>query len=355
MKFLKKSIFLASVILTSISIEAQITGNGNMVSRQRDVSDFSAIRVSSGIDVYVNQGATEALTIEAEENLQDVIVSEVTGGVLKIYVKKGTRIMKSKGMDAYITARELKAVSVSGGGDVTSQSKIESSSLDFNVSGGGDLDFSLASEQTSCNVSGGGDVDLAGTVGKFDCRLSGGGDLELHGMAGTVSLKISGGGDAEIDTDGKTERFDIDLTGGGDLDVSADAGEFRTFLSGGGDAVISAGNNVGASDISITGGGDLDLNLGTEKMVLNLSGGGDASMKGSAKQLDAKVMSGSDVNAGAFKVGDAMLQLTGGSDARFFVTGTADITASGGGEIYLKGNPQVKNAKLTGGSKLHTD
>ena len=52
------------------------------------------------------------------------------------------------------------------------------------------------------------------------------------------------------------------------------------------------------------------------------------------------------------KVAD--LQLTGGSDARVNVSDNLNVTANGGGHIYVTGDPQI-NANLSGGSKIHTN
>ncbi len=355
MKHLKSSLLVITVLLFSLGAIAQVTGNGNMVRQDRQVSDFTGINVSSGIDVFITQGSAPALQIEADQNLQDLIISEVNGGILKIYVKPKTRIMKSNGMDAYVTVTELKSVNVSGGGDVQSESLIETPEISFNISGGGDLEFNLASNRTNCDISGGGDAELKGKVGDLEVKISGGGDLELDAEVSNLSVNISGGGDADIMAGPKTGDVKIGISGGGDLDIEVNAGNLMTSISGGGDANISAGMNVGISEINVSGGGNLGLKMAVEKLNLNVSGGGDASMTGSAEALIAEIRSGSDLHAKEFKVKTAKLTLSGGSDASLHVSGVLDVSASGGGQVYISGNPQIKNADLSGGSKLHTE
>ena len=67
----------------------------------------------------------------------------------------------------------------------------------------------------------------------------------------------------------------------------------------------------------------------------------------------AEIRSGSDLSAEGFKVKQAILTLSGGSDASIHVSGVLDVTASGGGQVYVSGHPEIKNATLSGGSKLH--
>jgi hypothetical protein len=353
MKHLSNSLVTAALLLFLLPAEAQVRGNGNMVRQERDVPGFTGINVSSGIDVFIRQGSAPGLIIEAEENLQELIISEVQGDVLKIYVKEKMRIMRSEGMDAYITVTGLNSVKVSGGGDVESESLIETNQIAFDLSGGGDLEFDLSSGKTVCELSGGGDAQLTGKVGDFKVSLSGGGDLEMDAEVTNLSAELSGGGDADITAGGGTGDVKIGMSGGGDLDIEVDAGDFMARLSGGGDADISAGKNVTITDINIGGGGNLELETGTEKLRLNLSGGGDASLSGSAEDLVAEIRSGSDLSAEGFTVKQAVLTLSGGSDASIHVTGVLDVTVSGGGQVYVSGNPEIRNANLSGGSKLH--
>jgi len=354
MKHFKSSLLAITVLLFSFTSNAQVTGDGNVIRQDRDVSDFTGISVSSGIDVFVTQGSATALQIAADKNLQDLIITEVYGDILKIYVKPNSKIRKSNGMDAYITVSELKSVEVNGGGDIETESLITTPEIRFDVSGGGDLGFNLASDKTICDVSGGGDVELKGKVGDFKVSISGGGDLELDAEVSNLIVDISGGGDADIMAGPKTGNVKISISGGGDLEMDVNAANLMTSISGGGDADISAGMNVEISELNISSGGNLELKIAAEKMKLHVSGGGDASLTGSAADMVAEMKSGSDLYADEFKVKTAMLKLSGGSDASLHVSGVLDVSASGGGQVKISGNPEIKNANLSGGSKLHT-
>jgi hypothetical protein len=83
-----------------------------------------------------------------------------------------------------------------------------------------------------------------------------------------------------------------------------------------------------------------------------MGGGGDASLSGGSENFEAVIKSGGDLYAAEFKVKTADLQLSGGSDAKVNVSGSLNVTANGGGHIYVTGDPQI-NANLSGGSKIH--
>jgi|GEM_PF-203584 len=352
-KIIKNGTTTLFVVLLTIQLYGQVKGDGNVIKQERNVPAFTGIEVQSGIDLFITQGTKQSVIIEAEENLQDLITTEVTGPTLQVYVKKGTNIWRSQGMKAYITVTDLKSVSVSGGGDVASQSLIKTGDIEINISGGGDLKFDLEAGRTSCTLSGGGDAHISGTASDCKLTISGGGDLELKAGLRSLDATVSGGGDVTIATEEKSDKIEITVSGGGDLNLKVNATDMKTYVSGGGDADISAGMNVGNAEVAVSGGGDLQMALEAENVKLTIGGGGDAKLTGTANKFDATVSSGSDLDADGLKAVDAKVSLTGGSDANLNVTGTLEISASGGGQVYLTGKPQIKNASLSGGSEIH--
>lgn len=352
-----KTIFRATAIVMAlfplaISMTAQVEGNGNVIIQERETGDFGGVDVRSGIDVHLRQTGVAGLEIEADENLQDYIISEVKNNVLHVYVRPNTNIRRSHAMAAYITVSELSTISVSGGGDVEAKTPIKSDEMAISISGGGDLEMELIAGETTCSVSGGGDVQLSGEMGKFAASISGGGDLQLDAGLGDVSISMSGGGDATINGDRAT-TVAISLSGGGDLDMDAQCGTLAVNVSGGGDCEISAGDGGEKAAISSTGGGDLDLNIGVEELAVSVGGGGDATLNGSAGNMDIEIKSGGDLSAAGFRAENAVLRLSGGSDARIHVDGNLNVEAAGGAQVYVTGDPRIVS-KLTGGSEVHT-
>jgi hypothetical protein len=346
----KSVLVMVLITLVFYSISAQTKGNENVVRKSRNVNTFHSIIVEDGIDAYIQQGSKQNLEIETDENLQEYLITEVDGGVLKIYFNRD--VWSRKASKAYITFVDLKLLKVSGGGDVESSGNIKVGDIEISVSGGGDLDFGLEATRLVCQVSGGGDTDLSVKAASIVINISGGGDLDLGAEAGKFEGTISGGGDADIALGAATETVKLSISGGGDLDLGTEAKNISVDISGGGDADITAGANVNEAKVIISGGGDLNISTEARNLNLQVSGGGNVEAAGSAENLNADIKSGSDFSAEALKVTNATVTLSGGSCANLYVTGTLDITASGGGNVYLKGKPQIKNSNLSGGSKI---
>jgi hypothetical protein len=80
---------LAVLTLLSSCISSQsffpVKGNGDIVDKTFNITDFHGIEVSGGFDVTLSQGTSEGVTLSAQENLFEYIQVEVVQGVLKIY------------------------------------------------------------------------------------------------------------------------------------------------------------------------------------------------------------------------------------------------------------------------------
>ena len=72
-----------------------VTGNQKVITQNRSVTAFHAIKVSGGIDVELLQGKELKLQVEADENLVPLIRTEVKDGVLNIYHDESIRNAKT--------------------------------------------------------------------------------------------------------------------------------------------------------------------------------------------------------------------------------------------------------------------
>ena len=86
-KILVLAILSLPLLFTSCILSPSIKGNGNIVEEKREIEPFDEIKVSRGINLYITQCDTTELLIRADENLIDVIETEVLGGVLFEQIK----------------------------------------------------------------------------------------------------------------------------------------------------------------------------------------------------------------------------------------------------------------------------
>jgi hypothetical protein len=197
-----------------VNIQDSVTGNGNVTSQTRDLPGFTGVKVGSGINVFLTQGETQHVEVEADENLLDWIRTEVEGSVLHIYTDKNIRMARTK--KVHITCKTIDRIDVSSAGDVTGLTPFKTERLDIDMSSAGDLKFEVEARDISISISSAGSVTIKGKTDTLNADLSSAGDLnafELEAKVGEVS--VSSAGSARVFV---TEEASFRSSSAGDID-----------------------------------------------------------------------------------------------------------------------------------------
>ena len=110
-KIIISTIFGISLSSCQFSFRPGISGNGIIETQERTLnSDFNAIDVNRGLDVYITQDDKNSIIVQADENLLDRIKTKVENGVL--IVKTEGKIRNAKKMKLYIANNEFRALQV---------------------------------------------------------------------------------------------------------------------------------------------------------------------------------------------------------------------------------------------------
>lgn len=103
------------------------------------------------------------------------------------------------------------------------------------------------------------------------------------------------------------------------------------------------------NSLTLTGVGDFiaqnDFDLTDLKIVL--TGVGDFILKGTTTTLDITLSGVGDVKAFDINSDVCNIDITGVGDAEVFVVNELNVTITGAGKVYYKGNPTI-NSNITG-------
>jgi len=191
-------VVLSVLVLVSACIDGDdsgIEGSGNVIVEAREVGDFDRISVEGFGVVRVEVGPAPSLTVEAEDNVVPLLVTEVEGTTLELKVKPGTSFRHVEEPLYTITTPTLAGVSISGSGDVT-------------ITG-------LDSESFDAAISGSGDIRPSGTTSSLDVSIGGSG--AFHGgdlVATSAEVSVSGSGSVVVEA---TDTLDVAISGSGDV------------------------------------------------------------------------------------------------------------------------------------------
>ena len=77
---------LSSSCMLDMNFGSGVKGNGDIVEETREVTeDFTAVTASEGLDVFVTQGSDFKIRVEADENVIDLIGTDIRDGKLKVH------------------------------------------------------------------------------------------------------------------------------------------------------------------------------------------------------------------------------------------------------------------------------
>jgi hypothetical protein len=204
----------------------------------RHLSGFHAVDVAGSFDVYISQGSTESVKVEAPADVINRIVTEVDGGVLRIYNKHdsfnwGDLWGHHKKIVVYVVAKNLNSISLTGSGDAFFKDGITANALRLNISGSGDLTGRVEAKNLECSISGSGDMKLSGHAETAGVDLVGSGDFTARNLlTANCAVRVSGSGDAQVNA---SERIDASVSGSGDVRYTGAAKTVNSRKSGSGD------------------------------------------------------------------------------------------------------------------------
>jgi hypothetical protein len=193
-------------------------------SETRSVDAFSAIEVSSGVELNLVAGQPQRVDVSAETpELRERIKTEVRGGVLKItFDRKMNELVGKKNfvknLRVNVTAAPLTALSASSGSIVTVAGPYATETLKLEVSSGAVLKANFTATSLQANVSSGGVATVAGKIQRLDVNSSSGGvfkgaDLQAAtcdasaSSGGTISVAVQESLSAQASTGGGVRYF----------------------------------------------------------------------------------------------------------------------------------------------------
>lgn len=231
MKTITKISAVVVLFLTTSCMFNGVKGNRNVKTATRNIpSDFEAIRVSNGIDVYLTMGSDTSLKLEADENLHDIIQTEVKDGVLRIYADEN--IWSAKRKRVYLTAKNINEIRSTSGAELITENTLKADDLKVAVTSGAEVRLTLDVTNLSCSTTSGADARLEGRADHFVARSTSGSGLQATGLeAKTCEARVTSGADISVNV---SEELDASATSGGNIRYSGNPKKVRKNSSSGG-------------------------------------------------------------------------------------------------------------------------
>jgi len=256
----------------------QTKGSGNILKKTYEVQNFDQVQLDTIGEVHIEQGETESLTIETDDNILPLLDVRVKDGVLILREKGyGHNFKPSVNILYMITVKDLSAVTTNASGDIFVDSlKTDDFSASSNASG--DITVkNLEAKTGTFNTNSSGDItvkDLDARTGTFNTNASG--DITVKNLdtkTGIFNTNASG----DIVIAGKSDTVKVFINGSGDVfasELHAIQGIVSTQTSG--NATVWTDDEL---QITIDGSGDVSY-YGKPNLKQSIKGTGQVNNLG---------------------------------------------------------------------------
>ena len=201
-----KSLLWLTFILILVSLACTVTqgngdaetvrGSGNIVTEEREVSDFTSVTLQGWGQLVIDQTGSESLSITGDDNFLPYIETEVRGRELIIRMQEDTIFTNITDLTYHVTVKTIDNLDLSGAGDVEV--------------------LHLDGESWSVNLSGAGNITVSGKVDTQTIVISGAGGYNAEALASQqATIEHSGAGMAVVQV---SDTLDVNISGLGSVE-----------------------------------------------------------------------------------------------------------------------------------------
>ena len=206
---------VACCILSALSAQQTVIKDPN--AQVRSVEDFHALKVATGIHLYLTQGNEKVVVVSAADPVyRNRIHTEVRNGVLNIYYENelGNWNDKSrKELKVYVSCIHLDGLHASSGAQVEVDGTLKSANLAMDFSSGSSFTGKVEAEDLQVEEGSGAHSTISGKAGHLKAGANSG--SSLHGY------------------DLQVEQCDVHVSSGGRVDISVEKAMAASAHSGG--------------------------------------------------------------------------------------------------------------------------
>ncbi len=218
--------FILALILSSCGFDINfgdfgpgIKGNGVVVEENREITaDFTEISASEGLEVTVTQANNFEITVEGDENIIDLIGTEIKNGKLRIHAIENIGRATKK---VHVSLPKITALRSSSGANLSTENEINTDNLEIDASSGALVRIDVTAEAIDIDASSGANLDLSGSAQKAYIDGSSGANINAKKLFTTdCNAEASSGANIGINV---SESLTADASSGGNISYSGDA------------------------------------------------------------------------------------------------------------------------------------
>ena len=176
----------------------------------RNVSPFSGIRASAGVNVYLKQGDDHFVSVEADERFIGNIITETKDGILNVYYKEEKKLNMRKrsvsNLNVHVTAVWIESISTSSGSNLYCQQQLKLDRLTVKSSSGSNAHIDVECRDLTLSVSSGANIKIKGSAVNLTASTSSGSNINARELETVFAiLNASSGSNIVVKVTGEIE------------------------------------------------------------------------------------------------------------------------------------------------------
>jgi hypothetical protein len=226
------ALIVTSLMFFSCGLDMKrVDGSGKVIMQQRNAgAEFNSISASGDVDVIIEQGAQRAITVEADDNIQQHIKTTIEGGQLVIDADANFDSASKKTITVVVPA--VKEIESSASARVKNKGTLKAEGLTLHSSGGSNIELSIDAEESTYEASSGSSIKVNGKAGNAEAKASSGAVVDAgKAISPRVKAEASSGGTTIVNA---VDNLDANASSGGSvLYVNTPANLSKDVSSGG--------------------------------------------------------------------------------------------------------------------------
>ncbi|MFI1773716.1 GIN domain-containing protein [Thalassobellus citreus] len=205
-------IAIIGLTLNSCSVDSiRVSANDTITYKNIPVSDYNAIEISNDFNAYVTFSETEeSIEIEANENLQSLVVATIKNNKLTVKLKNNIHIKGSATLNVYITTNSITDFKVAADSKIYLENALVEDDVKIQVTADSFFSGEVDIYNLELKLAADAKADLYGSVSQLKTNLSADAKLSDYDLVvEDLIIDMAADCDANITV---TNTIDIDAT-----------------------------------------------------------------------------------------------------------------------------------------------
>lgn len=182
----------------STPIISVVKGSGKITSDTRKVDGAIAVTLNTSGNLTIQQGSSDALTLQSDDNVLPLLTSDLSGNRLILSTKPRTSVSPTQPISYNLTLKSFTGIKHSGTGTVQ-------------ISG-------VDGDQLTVAIGGSGDITVSGTVNRQTVEMPGSGSYHSENLTSkSAIITLSGAGSANVNV---SDTLNVTISGSGSVNYS---------------------------------------------------------------------------------------------------------------------------------------